>query len=63
MHTYMKHKDNKYHVGMWLPRPDGITGFCPMFICDWQKDAVRLVNILNGGSGTDAIPIFREYGE
>lgn len=66
MHTYLKFhtaRGDEYIVGIWVASERGST-FCKSFQCKNQRDAVRLVNVLNGGDGArDAAPEFTEYEE
>jgi hypothetical protein len=55
MHTFLKRK-GRYEIGMWLPGHDGRTSFgAVLFTVDTLDDAIRMVNILNGGSGEPII--------
>lgn len=49
MHSYIKHSDDRYSVGMWLPNRDGVTAFMTMFDVADRYTAMRAVNCLNGG--------------
>lgn len=49
MHTYMKNDDDSYTIGTWMVV--GVTAFDPLFDVATLDEAVRAINILNGGNG------------
>jgi len=59
MHTYVKNDDDSYTIGTWLPNSAddiggklvGVTAFDPLFDVATLDEAVRAINILNGGNG------------
>lgn len=65
MHTYMKDGDNgDYHIGMWLMNSGtGRVEFWKMFDVNKRHEAIRTVNILNGGNGdlNSLPPPIKEY--
>jgi len=49
VHTFLKLGDGTYSIGMWLPNQNGITSFVPLFTVLGIAQAIRAVNVMNGG--------------
>jgi len=61
MHTYIKIAVDCYSVGMWLPNPEGVTHFVPMFDVTDFNSACRAVSALNGGTMILGYNITKEH--
>lgn len=51
MHTYIRHENGTYDVGLWLPGIEGRTSFTRLFTLHSWHQAVQAVCYLNGGEG------------
>lgn len=52
MHSYLRNDDDTYSIGLWLATGDdrGCT-FNKLFDVIKLSETLRIVNVLNGGSG------------
>jgi hypothetical protein len=60
-HTFTKNDDGTYTVGMWLlsfHRP-GTHQFTPLIKVEHLRSAIRLTNLLNGGTGNIEATLLR----
>jgi hypothetical protein len=62
MHTYLKHTNGVYTVGLWLRNREGYDSFNPMFDVADHDTAMLAVNMLNGGDTLMTLKIIKHHG-